>query len=68
MENGAMTQQQASSTQVREQMQKYVLRQRKTHPVAVTLVFLLLVTAIYAGAAWLEMTQPFPGAVLGMRG
>lgn len=63
-----MTQQQASSTQVREQMQKYVLRQRKTHPVAVTLVFLLLVTAIYAGAAWLEMTQPFPGAVLGMRG
>jgi hypothetical protein len=68
MEDGAMTQQQASSTQVREQMQKYVLRQRKTHPVAVTLVFLLLVTAIYAGAAWLEMTQPFPGAVLGMRG
>lgn len=65
-----MTQQQATDTQgqAQAQMQMHAQGQRKTHPVAVTLVFLLLVTAIYAGAAWLEMTQPFPGAVLGMRG
>jgi hypothetical protein len=63
-----MTQQQASSTQVQKQIQRHMQKQRKSHPVAVTLAFLLLVTAIYAGAAWLEMTQPFPGAVLGMRG